>query len=87
MQVKVNVNGEIKTGNYGERLSSFLTLPHPCGGHGKCGKCKVVAFGCLSPLTEEEKKLLTPTDIAGGVSLDCQPTAVGDARSSWLSSA
>ena len=29
----------------------------PCGGQGRCGKCRVTAQGKLSPLTEEEKRL------------------------------
>ena len=25
----------------------------PCGGHGRCGKCRVIATGALSPLSEQ----------------------------------
>jgi len=45
-----------------------------CGGVGTCGKCRVRATGdgsFLAPLTETEKKLLSPDDIAEGVRLAC----------------
>ena len=30
----------------------------PCGGNHTCGKCKVMATGCLSPMNSEEKKTI-----------------------------
>ena len=66
----------------GELLLSSVTAPYglsmPCGGHHTCGKCRVKAFGALSPLTEEEKRLLSPQEIAEGVRLACSARAVGD---------
>ena len=41
----------------------------PCGGNRKCGKCKVVATGALSPLSPEEQEMLSPEEIAQGVRL------------------
>ncbi len=35
-----------------------LTLAHPCGGHGRCGKCAVRASGELSPMSETERDAL-----------------------------
>ena len=66
----------------GELSLSSITapygLPMPCGGHHTCGKCKVKAFGSLSPLTSEEERLLTPQEIADGVRMACSAVATGD---------
>ena len=35
-----------------------LTQPHPCGGHGICGKCAVRVEGELSPMSETESEAL-----------------------------
>ncbi len=53
-------------------------LPMPCGGHHTCGKCRVKAFGSLSPITPEEERLLTPQEIADGVRMACSAVATGD---------
>ncbi len=50
----------------------------PCGQNGTCGKCKVVATGSLSPLTEKEQMLLTEEEIANNIRLACQTKAVGN---------
>jgi len=52
-----------------------------CGGVGTCGKCRVRAIGgggFLGPLTETEKKLLSPDDVAEGVRLACCATVKGN---------
>ncbi len=46
------------------------TLSHPCGGHGTCLKCRVIAGGQVSPPNETEKK--------AGVRLACQMVLQGD---------
>ena len=47
----------------GPALLSDLLAPHgfslPCGGAHTCGACRVTAYGELSPLSAEEKRLLT----------------------------
>ncbi len=48
-----------------------LSLPHPCGGRGVCGKCRIRIEGALSPLTEEEKRF--------GCRLSCRTRLLGDA--------
>ncbi|MBQ7354189.1 MAG: DUF4445 domain-containing protein [Clostridia bacterium] len=50
----------------------------PCGGHGKCGKCKVTAKGMLSPLSATEREGLTSDEIESGVRLACCTTVCGD---------
>ena len=52
-------------------VKAGLSVPHPCGGRGICGKCAVDVTGKLSPPTEEEKK--------AGVRLSCKVVLLGDA--------
>lgn len=52
----------------------------PCGGSGRCGKCRVIAAGRLSPLSAEERGCLSEEEIAQGVRLACQCTVLGDAE-------
>jgi uncharacterized 2Fe-2S/4Fe-4S cluster protein (DUF4445 family) len=64
---------------------SELTDPHfhletPCGGIGRCGKCRVVAHGALSPPSAEEKELLTADALASGVRLACCTRVLGDCQ-------
>ena len=48
-----------------------LSLPHPCGGGGRCGKCAVAVEGVLSPPTEEE--------VRRGCRLSCRTRLLGNA--------
>ena len=57
-----------------------MPLDLPCAGNGRCGKCRVTAKGALSPLSDEEKKLLTEDDISAGVRLSCRTRIMGDAE-------
>ena len=61
-QAVVIVNGEHLTAAVGENLGGFLSArgygTYPCGGHGKCGKCRVAAEGLLSAPTEKEIRVL-----------------------------
>lgn len=59
-------------------LSEIIKGERPCGGHGKCGKCKVIAKGTLSEPTEAELKLLSADELANGVRLACHTYALGD---------
>lgn len=52
----------------------------PCGGQGRCGKCKVTARGALNRLTENEKRFLSPGEIAQGIRLACMTVIEGDCR-------
>ena len=65
----------------GTRLSDVLSrAPHPCGGKGICGKCRVRAIGVLSPLSREEERHLTAFEIADGMRLSCCTVVEGDCR-------
>ena len=82
--VNVTVNGEAHTVKRGTRLSNLLNIALPCGGHGKCGKCKVIATGELSPLTDSEKHALSDTELEKGVRLACHTTVEGECSLSLL---
>ena len=50
---------------------------HPCGGQGRCGKCRVAAKGDLSPAAPEERRHLSPEELAAGVRLACLAQVCG----------
>ena len=78
LSARVTVDGRIKNANVGARLSEVISIDLPCGGHGRCGKCKVRAVGELSPLSDSEEKLLTEVEKAGGIRLACSARILGD---------
>jgi uncharacterized 2Fe-2S/4Fe-4S cluster protein (DUF4445 family) len=61
-------------------MSTGILLDRPCGGRGKCGKCKVAVAGGLSDHTELEGELLSPADREAGLRLACQARVLGDAE-------
>ena len=78
---QVTLNNRIHTVPVGTCLSTLLgDTPHPCGGRGTCGKCKVRATGLLGPLTPAERRHLTALELADGTRLACQATVQGDCR-------
>ena len=50
---------------------------YPCGGQGRCGKCRVTARGDLSPVTAQERQLLSPRELDNGVRLACLAQVCG----------
>jgi uncharacterized 2Fe-2S/4Fe-4S cluster protein (DUF4445 family) len=48
-----------------------FTLPAPCAGKGRCGKCRVRIAGDISPVTEEERRLIPARDLGQGIRLAC----------------
>ena len=77
-EIKVLLNNKQVTIEKGTVLSEIIKGEKPCGGHGKCGKCKVVAKGNISQPTETELALLSSDEIANGVRLSCLAYALGD---------
>ena len=80
--ITVTLNGKKIQAEAHTVLARVIT-PHahldmPCGGKGRCGKCRVRAAGALSALTEAEKANLSPEEIAEGIRLACCCTAEGD---------
>ena len=44
-QITVTVNGRKMIAERGSILSEIINMEKPCGGHGRCGKCKVLVNG------------------------------------------
>ena len=76
--IKVIANGNSVLVGSGTLLSDALHMEKPCGGHGRCGKCKVIARGELSPLSEAERTLLSAQEISEGIRLACMTSVFGD---------
>ena len=57
-----------------------------CGGHGRCGQCRVrvvdhataLAAGAIEPPTADEQAQLSPGELARGVRLSCRLILLGD---------
>ncbi len=62
----------------GELISSAGALAMPCGGRGRCGKCRVRVSGEVSPPDDRERRILTPAELGAGVRLACRVTVLGD---------
>jgi len=77
-QITVTVNGKPVSSVAGLTLSEIIKKEMPCGGHGKCGKCKVVARGNISKPSDTEQGLLSADELACGIRLACLTTALGD---------
>lgn len=77
-KIKVTVNGTPKVVDAGLALSEIVKGEKPCGGHGKCGKCKVIAKGELSAPDSAELKHLSSDELGRGVRLACLAHALGD---------
>lgn len=75
---KVTVNGVTFNAPIGAKLSSVLKTDMPCGGHGKCGKCKVKAYGKLSTPLRAEIEYLTTEELKSSVRLACMTVIEGD---------
>lgn len=87
----VTINGVPFAAASGTLLSDAVS-PHshletPCGRLGRCGKCRVLAKGALSEPTVEEKKLLSPEELAQGVRLACSVRILGDCQVTTASEA
>lgn len=64
-------------------LSQFLSrngvrTELPCGGHGRCGKCKVRASGDLSEPDAQERASLSAAELASGFRLACRARLLGE---------
>ena len=77
-QFTVTLNGKPMLAVQGMMLSEVVRGEMPCGGHGKCGKCKVIATGALSPLSDAERAHLSEAELARGVRLACLTSVEGD---------
>lgn len=80
----IEFQGKKLSAESGQRLSDVLLtlcpLDMPCGGQGRCGKCKVLTEGEFSPLSEPEKQRLTAEEIRAGIRLACCAEVRGDGK-------
>lgn len=83
-EITVTFKGKKITAHSGDLLSDVIGAEKLCGGHGKCGKCKVVAKGALSLPSETELMHLTEEELARGVRLACLTTVLGDCEAAEL---
>ena len=56
-----------------------LRLQSPCGGQGRCGKCRLQAPTGVDSPTPVEMRILSPAQLNDGWRLACQTRVVGDA--------
>lgn len=82
--VRVSVNRKETSAREGMSISELISLDRPCGGHGKCGKCKVKATGALSPLSKSEESLLTEEEKSAGIRLACSTLILGECEINTL---
>ena len=78
--VTVYYRGEGLLAERGAFLSEVIHGEKPCGGRGKCGKCKVIVTGDLSPVTDTERAFLSDAELLRGVRLSCLTRVMGDCR-------
>ena len=82
--VTVTVNGKPLTCPAGTPLSDVLSRAgweySPCGGHGRCGKCRVnVEPGdAVTAVTEAERRHLSADELERGERLACRTAVLGD---------
>lgn len=78
----ITINGVRHMVPDGTRLSELLTKEEgvvmPCGGHGRCGKCRINAQGKLNTPGPAERRFLSEEDIVQGIRLACFAVAEGD---------
>ncbi len=81
---KLTYNGkefQVSEGITLKKAFSQVGIPFtfPCGGRRACGKCRVIVKkGQVSPLCEDEERLLPDSLIEGGVRLACCTVIKGD---------
>ncbi len=78
--ITVTLNGKPRLAVASLSISEIINGEKPCGGHGRCGKCKVIAKGELSAPTDDELKHLTADELENGVRLACMTYALGDSE-------
>lgn len=83
-QIRLILDGKQINAEVGQTISQIIHGEQPCGGHGKCGKCKVVARGSLSALSESEMQLLSGDELARGVRLACSTRVLGECEINTL---
>lgn len=55
-----------------------IFLLAPCGGYGRCGKCKIKVTKGSLPITDEDRKYLSMTELESGIRLACRACPTQD---------
>ena len=79
-QIKISIDGKNRIVSKNSKLAELILEDMPCGGHGKCGKCKIRVWGAVSPVTETERCMLTVEEIQNGVRLACCTEITGTCK-------
>ena len=79
-KVQVNIDGKIHSATKGSKLKDLLNISMPCGGHGRCGNCKVYAKGFLSEPSIPERNHLSQDELKSGIRLACMTSVEGDCQ-------
>ena len=69
---------EVASGTQLQDVLFAQGVEFPCGGRGRCKGCRVKVLKGILPVGEEEKKLLTGAELAGGWRLACRHSVAGD---------
>lgn len=77
-QACLTINGRAICAEIGTTVSEAIHGERPCGGHGRCGKCKVKVRGALTPIDEAEAALLSFAELEAGIRLGCRARVLGD---------
>ena len=85
MRVTIRYRGEERILDIGEGMTvadaighAGIPLKKPCGGGGRCGKCKVQAVGALTPPDAEELSHLSAQELQQGIRLACLARIAGE---------
>lgn len=76
-KIKIKLNGAEIYVDPTRSIGESVFAEQPCGGKGRCGKCRILADGALTPLSDTERRLLTPAEIEMGVRLACMTRPLG----------
>ena len=77
-KITVKIDGVPTFAEKGVPISKIVHSEEPCGGHGKCGKCKLIVTGNVSEPTADELALLSEEELLSGIRLGCLTYALGD---------
>jgi uncharacterized 2Fe-2S/4Fe-4S cluster protein (DUF4445 family) len=71
---------EVASGTQLQDVLFAQGVEFPCGGRGRCKGCRVKVLKGILPVGEEEKKLLTGAELAGGWRMACRHSIAGDLK-------
>ncbi|MBQ2737699.1 MAG: DUF4445 domain-containing protein [Clostridia bacterium] len=80
------IDGKEVKAKIGGRISEYLNADSPCGGRGKCGKCKARVEGEVTAPTDDELRRLTEEELSRGIRLACKAQILGPCRAYTVSS-